>query len=203
MLVEERLRELAQDIKERGLVDPITLHEGQILDGRCRYLACQIAGVKPKFKDYVGGDPLGFLVSRNLYRRHLTESQRAMVAGRLADLKRGANQHSQGLPIGRAAALLNVGERSVARAKEVLRDGVPELVTAVEAGQVAISAAADIAGMPESEQREMVASVSGESTNADGHGKKAGQPAKRKTGKSKNQPGAGAGDVGLPARWRI
>jgi ParB-like chromosome segregation protein Spo0J len=159
MLAEERLHELAQDIKDRGLLDPITLYEGQILDGRGRYRACKIAAVQPKFEDYVGDDALSFVVSRNLHRRHLTESQRAMVAARLADLKRGANQHSQGLPIGRAADLLNVGERTVARAREVLSRGVPDLLSAVERGEVAVSAAANICGMSEAEQREMVASV--------------------------------------------
>jgi hypothetical protein len=200
MVTREHLEELAQDINDLGLLDPIVLYEGQILDGRCRYLACQIASVEPEFQDYVGDDPLGFVVCRNLHRRHLTESQRAIVAARLAALKRGANQHSQGLPIGRAADLLNVGERSVARAREVLRGGVPELVAAVEAGEIAVSAGADISGMPESEQHKMVASISGGSTNADGEAgiKKAGKSALRKTGKSKNQLGDGAGDV-VPA----
>jgi hypothetical protein len=197
MLPEERLHELAENIKERGLVDDIILYEGRILDGRCRYLACQIAGVELKFQEYVGDDPLGLVVSRNLHRRHLTESQRAMVATRLADLKRGANQHSQGLPIGRAADLLNVGERSVARARGVLQRGVPELVQAVERGEVAVSAAADISGMPESEQRETLAPVSGGSTNADGETgiKKARKSAMRKTGKSKKQAAGVAGDM--------
>jgi hypothetical protein len=171
------------------------LYEGQILDGRCRYLACQIASVEPKFKDYVGDDLLGFVVSRNLHRRHLTESQRAIVAARLAALKRGANQHSQGLPIGRAAELPNVGERSVARAREVLRDGVPELVTAVEAGKIAVSAAADISGMPEPEQREMVASIPGGEADGKARIKTRVKPARRKTGKSKKQPAGGAGDI--------
>jgi hypothetical protein len=193
MVTREHLEELAQDIKDHGLLDPIVLYEGQILDGRCRYLACQIASVEPEFQDYVGDDPLGFVVSRNLHRRHLTESQRAIVAARLAALKRGANQHSQGLPIGRAANILNVGARSVARARDVLRRGAPELVTAVEAGEIAVSAAADISGMPESEQRKMIASTPGGSTNADGQAriKKAGKAARYKTGKSKNQRGAG------------
>ena len=82
-----------------------------------------------------------------------------MVAARLADLKRGANRDSQGLPIDRAADLLNVGERTVARAREVLSRGVPDLLSAVERGEVAVSAAANICGMSEAEQREMVASV--------------------------------------------
>jgi ParB-like chromosome segregation protein Spo0J len=194
ILAEEFLHELAQDIKDRGLLDPIVLLEGRILDGRCRYLACQSASVEPEFQDYVGDDPLGFVVSRNLQRRHLTESQRAIVAARFADLKLGANQHSQGLPIGRAADLLNVGERSVARAREVLRGGVPELVTAVEAGKIAVSAAADLSGMPEPEQREMVASIPGGEADGKARIKKAGKSARRKTSESNKQvagiPGA-------------
>ena len=53
-----------------------------------------------------GSIRLGLVVSRNLYRRHLNESQRAMVAARLADLQRGANQHSEGLSIGRASDII-------------------------------------------------------------------------------------------------
>ena len=42
-----------------------------------------------------------------------------MVASKLATLKQGGNQHSEGLPIGRNSELLNVGERTVARARDV------------------------------------------------------------------------------------
>lgn len=65
-----------------------------------------------------------------------------MVASRLAKLPVDANQHSEGLPIGRASELLNVSERSIARAREVQDRGAPELVAAVEAGRVSVSAAA-------------------------------------------------------------
>jgi hypothetical protein len=82
------------------------------------------------------------LFERRLRRRHLDESQRAMVAAKLATLKRGDNQHTEGLPIGRASELLNVGERSIARAREVLDEGAPELQQAVERNAVSISAAA-------------------------------------------------------------
>jgi hypothetical protein len=168
MLGEDRLRDLAHDIKNRGLLDDIILYEGQILDGRCRYLACEIASVEPEFQDYIGDDPLSFVVSRNLHRRHLTESQRAVAAARLADLKPGANQHSQGLPIGSAAELLNIGARTVARAKEVLRCGVPELVRAVERGKISVSAAAKPCALPEAEQRELA--TAGKTQRAPGKG---------------------------------
>ena len=142
MLDDDRLNELVRDIKDHGLLDAIVLYEGKILDGRCRYLACKVAGVEPRFEIYDGADALGFAVSRNLHRRHLNESQRAMVAARVANLKIGANQYAVGTPIGAAAKLLNVSARSVTRAKEVLGAGVPELTKAVECGEVSVSAAA-------------------------------------------------------------
>jgi len=82
-----------------------------------------------------------------------------MVAAKLATLNRGDNQHS---PIGetsqaKAAELLNVGKRSVERAADVWESGAPELVHAVEHGKVSVSAAADVATLPERDQREIVA----------------------------------------------
>jgi hypothetical protein len=197
MLGEDRLHELAQDIKDHGLLESIVRHEGQILDGRGRFKACNMAGYQPEFQDYVGNDPLGYVVSRNLRRRHLTESQRAMVAAKVADLKRGANQHSEGLPIGRTAHLLNVGERTVARAKEVMNRGVPELVSAVERGQVAVSAAAAICRMPESEQRQILGPDGPTEANGKARTTKLRKLAGRKTGKP-IKPNAAAGDM-VPA----
>jgi hypothetical protein len=67
-----------------------------------------------------------------------------MVAAKLATLRDGQRADLvEGLPIGRASALLNVGERTVARAREVQEHGTPELVSAVERGAVSVSAAAE------------------------------------------------------------
>jgi N6-adenosine-specific RNA methylase IME4/ParB-like chromosome segregation protein Spo0J len=149
--------ELVADIRTHGLREPIVLFEGKVLDGRNRYRACVEAGVEPTLTVYQGEDPVAYVISLNLRRRHLNESQRAMVAAKLATLRLGDNQHSKGLPIGRGSELLNVGERSVARAREVREHGAPELVAAVERGAVSVSAAADIATQPVDEQREIVA----------------------------------------------
>lgn len=61
------------------------------------------------------------------------------------------------MTIGKAASALNVSERTVKVAKAVVRDGAPELVAAVEAGEVAVTAAAEVAKLPEDVQAEVVA----------------------------------------------
>jgi hypothetical protein len=86
----------ANDIKERGQQEPATLLDGKILEGRNRYRACQKLGIELKVKQFDGDDPLAFVISANLHRRHLTESQRGMVAAKIANLKPGANQTAEG-----------------------------------------------------------------------------------------------------------
>jgi ParB-like chromosome segregation protein Spo0J len=153
----EPFNELVADIRAHGLREPIMLYEGKVLDGCNRQRACLEAGREPLFRDYLGDDPLGYVISKNLKRRHLDESQRAMVAAKLATLKLGSNQHSEGPSIEGASRLLNVGHASVERARAVQRDGAPELVQAVERGRVAVSTAANIASLSKDEQRELLA----------------------------------------------
>jgi N6-adenosine-specific RNA methylase IME4/ParB-like chromosome segregation protein Spo0J len=157
LLEDAEFDELVADIREHGLHESIVVFEDKILDGRNRYRACEAAGIEPAFTVYGGDDPISYVISLNLRRRHLDESQRAMVAAKLATLKLGDNQHSEGLPIGRSSELLNVGERTVARAREVIEHGATELVQAVERGKTSVSAAADVATLSEDEQREIVA----------------------------------------------
>src|SRR6266849_2156250 len=51
---------LCASIVDIGLKEEIVLYEGKILDGRCRYLACLLKNVQPRFRDYAGecGSPL-------------------------------------------------------------------------------------------------------------------------------------------------
>lgn len=58
---------------------PITLYEGKILDGKLRYEAARRSGVIPIFEEYNGHQPLEFIKSRNLYRKHLTQDQIAAL----------------------------------------------------------------------------------------------------------------------------
>jgi N6-adenosine-specific RNA methylase IME4 len=148
---------LVADIKAHGVHEPIWIFEEQILDGRNRRRAARVAGVECPERIYTGDDPLGFVVSVNLHRRHLDTSQRGMAAARLATLRLGDNQHSEGPSIEGASKLLNVGRATTERAREVLDHGVSELQSAVDHGKIAVSTAAEIANAPVDEQRRLVA----------------------------------------------
>jgi hypothetical protein len=162
---------LVDDVREHGLADKIVTHEDKILDGRNRYRALAHIGLTDEeilhchSEPFVGTDALAFVISKNLKRRHLNESQRAMVAARLATTRHGENQDPSGKFAARsdvptqaeAAGLLNVSERTVRGARKVIEHGTDELKHAVDRGEVSVSAAADVATQPVEQQRELVA----------------------------------------------
>jgi ParB family chromosome partitioning protein len=74
---------LVADIAEHGLIEPIWLYQGKVLDGRNRLRACNDLGFVPEFREYTGDDPQSFVVSLNLVRRHLTREQRNDVIRQL------------------------------------------------------------------------------------------------------------------------
>ena len=149
---------LVADIHEHGLRDPIVTHEGMILDGRNRYRACQQLGIAPACKSWDGiGEPAAYVASTNIHRRHLDVGQRAIIAAALATMKRGhadsqridATQQSDDRSFARsvlstknAAAIMKVSEKSVRRAKTVLRDGTSDEIAAVERGDVKVASIA-------------------------------------------------------------
>ena len=154
---------LVADIRANGLMHPITLCDDKLLDGRNRHRACVEAGVQPIFDVYNGPDPLAFVLSQNVARRHLDASQRAMIAAKLANVEHGGDRRSDQSAILRvdhvsqleAAAKLNVSRRTVQMAKVVLEGADPAVVAAVEQGRVPVARAVEIIDLnlpPEDQQ---------------------------------------------------
>lgn len=150
MLDEDELKELAADIQKNGLLDEIVVLDGQILDGRNRYRACRIAGVEPRFTEFSGGDPAAFVIAKNLHRRHLTASQRAMIAARLATLPKGRARSESpddikcsnlSISQSQAADLLNVSRSQVQSAKRLIASEDHSAIAAVESGDMTLHAA--------------------------------------------------------------
>jgi N6-adenosine-specific RNA methylase IME4 len=168
LLPDADLQRLADNIKARGLLHPIVTLNGAILDGRNRHAACKLAQTEPRSVEYRGKDPVGYVVSANLHRRHLDESQRAMVGARVrgmyeADAKERqrkgvpANLREGGTSAAKAAAAVNVSPRSVEDAVTVL--AVPAVAAAVDAGRLAVSVAAKLVHRPASEQKSTLAAL--------------------------------------------
>jgi hypothetical protein len=148
--------EFKEDIRKNGFQQDIVLYKGQILDGRNRYKAAVELSMLDdlpiaEMDDDTKIDPFQWVISRNLHRRHLTESQRASVAAKLVNAKQGDNRFTvdrsidPSITIDKAAEMLSVGSASVKRAMVVQQHGSPELIAAVERGEVAVSRAAVVA----------------------------------------------------------
>jgi ParB-like chromosome segregation protein Spo0J len=156
LLEGEEFDALVADIQASSLCEAVWLYQGQILDGRNRYRACQRLGRDCATRDYLGNDPLAFVLSMNLQRRHLDESQRAMIAVRLATMRQGERtdlvEISTKLSQEQAAELVHVSRETVVAAKKVLQDGAPELAQAMEAGTLTVSAAAPLTVLPREDQ---------------------------------------------------
>lgn len=146
LLEGKEYEELCNDIAANGLLEAIWLHpDGSILDGRNRYRACLQVGTEPRFETWRGVDELEFVLSKNLHRRHLNESQRAMIAARLANMDRGRPETNGSIDLfisqPKAAGLLNVSVPSVKRAAAVQRECEPEIIEAIDKGELAVSQA--------------------------------------------------------------
>lgn len=150
MMTEAELKTLIDDMKLNGYdtSSPIITYQGMILDGRNRYRAAAEASVIPSTVEYSGDDPLAFVIRHNLNRRHLNETQRAGVAGKLANMKIGdtannlknydsANLQSREdkVSIEKAAKLLNVSPRTVATYRAVAA-AMPEMVEKMDSGKM-------------------------------------------------------------------
>lgn len=148
---------LVQDIKANGLQQPIVMYRDHILDGRNRFRACTKANIQPRFVQYDGDAPLAFVIAANLHRRHLTQSQRAVLAvDVLPQLEAEAKERQRsGKSAGRgkgdsrdhAGKMAKVSPRYVALAK-ALAAKAPDIATAVRKGVLNLSEASALARLP-------------------------------------------------------
>lgn len=186
----EEYEQLKADIAANGLLEPIWTHQGKIIDGRNRYRACVELGVSPAFRQWDGnGSLVAFVVSLNLKRRHLTSSQKAVVAlevekalavearerqGTRVDLLQNSQNFSQIFekssgPIHaapEAAAIVGTNRQYVHDAKRIARDA-PELLGEVRTGTLTIPEAKALARLPEVQRASAVNKiVTGEAKNA-------------------------------------
>lgn len=150
---EEEYGELREDVATNGLREPITLYEGRVLDGRHRLRACDETGAEIRTREYDGDEPVVFVISMNVHRRHLSTAQRAEVVrralphlheqarerqGARTDLELPGHMSRKSPDDGRAreqaGKLVGVSGRTVAELDRVAREA-PELHAQVLTGE--------------------------------------------------------------------
>ena len=171
---------LVNDIRDRGQMSPIELLDGEIIDGRNRYRACLEVPCEPDFCDVDGlpeakDDPVAYVVSMNLHRRHLTPSQCAIASakaekasgtqGKAAKGRKkrkpksvveNSPQQNGGKARDKAGEQFGISGKTHDAGVKVLDQGSATLVKAVETGDVSVSAAAKLAELPKAEQNAAV-----------------------------------------------
>ena len=181
-MTDEEFLNLVEDIRETGLLYPISRWRGEIIDGVHRLLACLKVGFEPSFEDIVDdADPASHIWSKNVVRRHLSVGERAECAvSWSARSKRGRRQlfvsagensaklrnKPESITQSEAASLFKVSPRLVTHAIRVFSDdstATPELRQAVREDRVAVSDASQIVQEPpEVQRRAMRLAASGE-----------------------------------------
>ena len=138
---------LVENIKANGQREAIKLLKTEILDGRNRYRACQQLGIEPRYDRLpIDTNPIEYVLSANMHRRHLRESQRAIIGAKAVTTTHGGDRKSQDADLRvneitqeQAAKLAGVSKRLMTDAVKILSD--PELVKKVWEGKMAVSAA--------------------------------------------------------------
>ena len=175
------LQELADDIKARGLQNPVVQYRGQILDGKSRIAACEIAGVEPTFREWNGkGSPTEWVVRENLIRRHLTSSQKAVIAHDLLPILEQEAKERQRLSRGRGkkvrkdfptfpedgrasqiAARVARTNAAYVKAVKAVQKQAPELVEQVRSGKITVPEARELARSTQSIRKKVLGTVNG------------------------------------------
>jgi protein gp37 len=166
---DDEFKEFKEDISGNGLLEPIVLFQGKVFDGRNRYNACTELGIDVFAIEWEGGmDPIEYVVSKNIHRRHLSASQRAVAAakaldfytkeakerqresggdrgnqytgGKVADSPKLDEPASTGKATEKAGKVFDVSKNTVNSAKNVLEKGTPEEIQSVESGKASVSA---------------------------------------------------------------
>lgn len=157
---DEEFRGLVDSIGVNGVLNPVTVFEGMVLDGWNRYRAAHEAGVECPTQEYDGNDPQVFVIAQNKDRRHIQQGQIALAVAAVYQWRPGAGRPEKNpapgaeLPKTTAemAVIAGVGARTMERAKTVEAKAAPKVKEAVKAGTISVKKAAEIAQLPPKEQ---------------------------------------------------
>jgi hypothetical protein len=147
------LDRLIDDIKKNGVIDPLVMFEGKVLDGRNRLAVASVLGAAVELEDFEGDKAAArsYVWSANAARRHLSMPQIALAAERfgfIADAKReagnsapkpdGSSAYTGAAPWARIAArkVGNITPRTLERFQEARIPEAPDTMRRIDEGEI-------------------------------------------------------------------
>ena len=143
MIPKDELKELADDIKTNGLIHPIVVKDGILIDGRNRLAACVIAGVAPEVEELNGQDIGAYIISSNVMHRRLTKGQSAMAVAMVRREVYSKGSESEPVTKSTLSEARTILNHSESLAKQVMAGALP-FDTALTEAKDAIKLAKEI-----------------------------------------------------------
>ena len=175
VLDDEDMMNLAESVRERGIITPATLRKKEdgryeILSGHRRKRACELAGLDTLRSEVVEMDrdaAVIFMVDSNLQRTTILPSEKAFsYKMRLEAMKRqGRRTDLTSDPLGPKlrtnVQLANEVSESATQIKRYIRltELIPELLEKVDKGEIALRPAVDISYLPEDIQQSLLDTI--------------------------------------------
>ena len=174
VLDDEDMMNLAESIREQGIITPATLRKKEdgryeILSGHRRKRACELAGLDTLRSEVVEMDrdaAVIFMVDSNLQRTTILPSEKAFsYKMRLEAMKRqGRRTDLTSRPVGEKLSVERLGEEVSESGRQVhryirLTELIPELLEKVDKGEIALRPAVDISYLPEDIQRSLLDTI--------------------------------------------
>ena len=171
---------LEQSLLAEGCRDALVLWGDILIDGHNRYEICQKHGIKFNTVQNSSFETMEqvmlWMIDNQLSRRSVTDFQRGMLALRKKELLVTASQAQQTSKSDAApeqtavsptmtaktnrkevAQIAGVSSHTIGQIEKIQKTATPELIDAVRAGTISISAAAAVASLPSNAQQEAVA----------------------------------------------
>lgn len=144
---------LKLSIRTHGVIHPVMLLDGQILDGWARYIAARACGCELPTTEYKGSQEpsalVAYLLAVNIHRKHYTKLQRALLAARLLDSKRGVVKGGpQEFKVNDAASLFSVSPSYINLCHRALLSKNTALIHDIELGNATLDQIKEVLGRP-------------------------------------------------------
>lgn len=154
----EEFQSLKDSIDANGVLNPITIYEGMVLDGWHRYQAAMELGMDcPEVELDEWIEPKDFVLAQNKNRRHITAAQLAMATTAVYEWVPRGRQNKPAMSAGlktsaELAEISGTSERTIRQAKSVMKNATPEVQDAVKSGKIGLYKAQEISKLPKGEQ---------------------------------------------------